>query len=356
MIAKNCQHKLRTGVFTLSLFWLGLSAYAPLAAQRANSRDFIPGDKANPESSTRNYYSQSDNRSPIIVDPNIVKARFDSVDRPELDSRTSKSVEANSVDYSTPWRYQLKTLNHEQFESKLAQIWGDRLRAEILDSNNRVARIFFPEGRMAPESSMRFDRATGLLTYEGDPSRKKAWYELMSAIDRPVNPYEKTGVGIIDVSFADPGIVGQISAVIQDQEDGRLQVPIENLNEEVLEALTTQDIPDLKGPIRVRRSAETNTLIIEGDEEDVAKVKKFLDEFLQDTKSIDRIAKPIQLYNATPEDLQSRIQEIYDNQFANIHGPASVTAIAATNSLLVAGQKSAVEELENLIRQIDGEK
>ena len=86
-----------------------------------------------------------------------------------------------------PWSYELQNLSYAQFEAKLSSIWGRRLMGKSLDTEQKNLRIYLPEGKSSPEQTMRFDRVNRIATFEGSPSRKSAWHELMQALDRVEN-------------------------------------------------------------------------------------------------------------------------------------------------------------------------
>ena len=255
------------------------------------------------------------------------------------------------------WTYKLQNLSHTQFEQKLEEIWGDRLTFSPLDNESRVLRLFLPAGNMAPEASMIFDRLQGLLTYEGSANRRKGWGLLMRLLDQPENPGRAIGFNVIDVGMADPGFVRQVSYSIQgqDQDQDSAAVPLSEFSPEQLKRIFDQEIPKLNGPIDLSVSRETNTIILKGPKEEIAILRKFINEVLMENVAGDREIKFFRLFNGEPDDLQMKITEIYEEQFRSLHGPARISSNPAANSILVVGSKGAIDIVGQLVRNFDGE-
>ena len=288
---------------------------------------------------------------PIRTDRMVFKANHENdnfAGTPNRDSNTNRQP----IEQDLPWTYKLKHLSYDEFQSKLADIWGDRLMGTALDDDQRFIRVFFPESKIAPETSMKFDRIEGKLTYEGSPNRKAGWHELMNALDRSQHPNQRIAVEVIDIGNADQRLVKQVSAYLQDDETDSLQLPEGVSTEELFGA---EDLPVLTGQIRVSINEETGLIILDGPKEDIAKLKEFIEKFLQQKDLVGtRRSERIQLFNSDPDDLQEKVQQSYDEQFADVHGPAQILSAPSSKSLVVVGSESAIEAIDDLVRKLDG--
>lgn len=281
----------------------------------------------------------------ILQDEMVYQVSHTSDARPSSDNRTQAKLS---------WTYQLQQMQWKEFESKLTRIWGERIEGQPLDEEGRIIRLFLPEGSTAPEASMKFDRIAGELTYEGAQNRLGGWHLMMQLLDRAENPRERYGAEVIDIGMADSTFVRHISHTIQAQDDdqGSVEIP-KDLSRQDLEALRKQ-IPKLSGKVEIRINEETNTFIIFGDKEDIEQLERFINEVLADNTMVNKTSTAIQLFNSEPDDLQDKIQTVYDAQFADIHGPAQIISNPAGNNLLVVGSSGAIGEVSKLVRSFDG--
>ena len=313
-----------------------------LPAQALNKKnDFMPASRvAAPRRAER-----------VHLDEMVYQVSYTSDANPTPDTQTRPQ-------YS--WTYKLKNLHWKQFESKLADIWGERLMGTPLDDERRSVRLFLPEGKTAPEASIKFDRIAGLLTYEGSPSRLGGWNLMMQLLDRVEHPHDKYGAQVIDIGLLDQNFVRQVAFTFQDQDREQDTIPRSEIPD-----LTDQDIrnlkgaldrfPNLSGQVEIRLSEETGSLVLIGEREDLDKVKSIIAELFSDQSMVNTGSKAIQLFNSEPDDLRDKIQEIYDGQFIGIHGPAIISSNPSSNSLLVVGSKGGISEIEKLIRSFDGD-
>ena len=247
-----------------------------------------------------------------------------------------------------PWSYQLKHLSYQEFENKLAQIWGDRLLGNALDQQQRTLRLYLPAGNTAPEASVKFDRVAGLLTYEGAAVRKAGFHQLMKAIDQ--DPVANPGVKVIDVSMVDAGVVDQVVALYQDEQDDPLSIELPNdIRPQDL------DLPNLKGRIRILVNNETNSLIIEStDPDDIVTIRRFI-ESAKKTGMLEFGSRRVQLFNENAEEVLEKVQALYEGRLQEVFGDVLINSAPSSNSLVIVGKKNSLDRVEKLIRDFDGQ-
>ena len=290
-------------------------------------------------------------KAPEIIKDHLVRpAAFnDGKARPIRDMATITNRRAEDL----PWTYQLQNLDYSEFEAKLADIWGDRMLGTPLDQQQRMLRLFLPEGKTAPEASIKFDRVSGMLTYEGAPNRKQGFQQLMRAIDR--RPDAGRYVKVIDVSTVEQDSIKQVVALFQDEQQPQnpsVEIP-SNISQEQIAGIF--ELPEIKGRLTVRQNRETNTVYIESTvPEDAIAIEKFLAAIQKDPGMFKTDSRSIQLFNENAASILENIQELYDGRFAEINGPALIDASMSTNSIIVVGNTGALDAVEKLVRQFDG--
>ncbi len=287
--------------------------------------------------------SHSVSESPKVrIDKMVYKASFDQ--QPHVDPTMASEL---------PWTYQLRNLNYEQFEGKLAEIWGDRLLGQALDEQQRMLRIYFPEGRMAPESSMKFDRLNGMATYEGDPSRKKGWHELMRVLDRNETPNSIYKAEVIDVGHVDQSYVQLVSAQFrtQDQDERGGQDSVEIPANQFPDLSQADEISEILGNVTLRVFPETNTIFIIGDAESVAKIKAVLKR-LNEAPGTAADVRTFKLQYNDPAEIVDSVSQLYEDRFSTVLGAADI--IATPTGLLAAGTPKALEAIEKIVNGLEG--
>ncbi len=264
-------------------------------------------------------------------------------------------------EFEYPWTYQLKHLGYAEFEQKMAAIWGDRLQGQALDDEQRTLRIFLPEGRTAPEASMKFDRLDGLVTYEGAPVRKRGWHLLMQLLDRPQVRSGSRAAEVIDLERADGDFIRKVAyiyqqpATRQDDEPFTQEIPnAERLSQQDIDNL---QLPPLQGTVQISVNPDTNSLVVTGSREDVEKVSTYIRMLIAESAAgMGKEIRRISLFNAQPTQLAETLREIYAEQFEALNGPARIDPNPGNKALIVVGSEGAVMAVEKLARQFDGPK
>ena len=295
-------------------------------------------------------------------DTQVVRTSYESRVAP----RPLKEMAIEPVHNQLSWNYELKNLSYEQFEQKLSEVWGRRLLGKSLDPEQKMLRIFFPEGKSSPEQTMTFDRVNRIATFEGSPSRKLAWHQLMLSLDRTDVP-GRAVVRVKDIGLADQDLIQKVAYAVQDQTnqqddppDASRDVNLGNLTPEqqrqVLDELRL-NIPTFPDGRRPRIVVSDDLLTITGHPDDVAKLEKFIDDLIELAPKLDRRSKEIvSLNNSDPASLAETLTQIYQEQYLDQYGPVSIIPIPSSRSLLVLGGPVGVQQVVSIAQAFDGDK
>ena len=266
--------------------------------------------------------------------------------------------------------YRLANLSYEEFEAKLIGIWGNRISGQSLDGD-RTLRINLPATKVSPAKSMVFDRMTRLLTFEGHPQHLSAWNRTMEYVDQRDGARGANVYRLVDMNMAEPGLIQQVAFNLgwqqeesAKQEDGEKQ---DNVRREIqlppgaerlqLPGIVRQDDDDtgILNKVRIEVIPESGVIVLVGEDEDVARVEKLIKEIIKVTDTAKPSFEKILLNNQKSESIAESIQEIYDSNFADQMGPATVTAFATPNSLFVVGTPKSIEVVKEIVQTLDVE-
>lgn len=261
----------------------------------------------------------------------------------------------------SPTSYQLRELGFEEFESRLWEIWGDRISAELLDED-RTLRITIPSGLPGKTMPMVFDRLRRVLTFEGPADLLGGWKRTVGLIDRSAASQATTAVELIAAGPTEADTLRQVvyrMAVQDDQENPtvrrELQLP-PGSSELALPGIQRQeDLQNILNKVRIEVIPESGLIVLVGDPADVAIVEEMIKKIVEATETTAPSIMAIPLTNQKSEDIVDAIQSLYDSGFADRLGPATITAISTPNRLLVVGKKESLRTIEELVRALDVE-
>ncbi len=236
--------------------------------------------------------------------------------------------------------HQLNSVSIVEFEQKLISVFKDQL--DVTSSGDgRFVRVVIPGASVHGAGSgliaMLVDRETGKLQYDGDARLTAQWHQLMSELD------SKTPVA---KQFATTDMVAEVLPVSQVQQVAYQQ-------EDQPQGTPVTGIDGLKGQVFIAQDPETGRFTITGDADDVEIVKREIARLSKQATSSQPLPASILLQNARGNLIQERVQEIYDASYAQINGPANITATGNPNGLVVVGSPEAVQAVRNLVKVLD---
>ncbi|MDG1874822.1 MAG: secretin N-terminal domain-containing protein [Mariniblastus sp.] len=253
--------------------------------------------------------------------------------------------------------YQLRNVDMNQFETSVVQIWGPRLTTSA-SPDGRYVRVELPtkvRGRM----QMMVDRQSGTLTYEGAESLKDNWHNLVEKIDtvaRRLSDGTVEQVVVVDGNDVSPATIQQVAYLMGMQDDGAQLPP------NALPGLVNQDneIPagtqGIKNTIKIIYDAETGAFQLIGDPADVAIIRETILKINKESNAVQAVVERIPLKNLQSESVVEQIQELYnESSYAASKGPVQLQALPSPNSLVVVGQKDAIEAVRQIITSMDVE-
>ena len=257
--------------------------------------------------------------------------------------------------------HQLKAISMDGFEQKLLDRYGSQLKAATSD-DGRFVRVSIPiqvaQNSTNKAMTMLVDRKTGVLRYEGAGDLKAQWHWLISQMDLAETTFVKPAVQadfqaenftqpkVQQVAFQqdDRPILGSPGQALPNQGAPVQGAPVQGR--------PVQGIPGLKGQVFIFQDDKGN-LSLSGDPADVAVVKREIARLSAQAMSSQPIPQRIPLQNARGNLIQERVQEIYNESYAPINGPANITATDSPNSLVVVGSQEAVQAIQNLVNLLD---
>ena len=261
------------------------------------------------------------------------KATAENVTSEKATDNDLPTTETNGV-------YQLKAISILDFEKKLIENFGNQLKASASE-DGRYIRVSMPvvsePGKSTSPMMMLIDRATGKLQYEGATTTANQWQQLISQMD--IAPPKESAVAESDME-AEILPVPPVQQVGFQQDDTPQGQPV-------------QGIPGLKGQVFIAQDPNGGGLTITGDPDDVAIVKQELARLSAQAKASQPTPAAIPLDNARGNLIQQRVQEIYDESYSQLNGPANITATTSPNALVVVGSPEAVEAIRGLIKVLD---
>ena len=259
--------------------------------------------------------------------------------------------------------YRLANLTYEEFENKLIKIWGNRISGQAIDGD-RTLRISLPATKTSAAKSMIFDRMTRGLTFEGNPRHLSAWTRTMEYVDQRDGLPGGNVCRLVDMNMAEPDLVQQVAFNLNQQEaapkqdDVRREIQLPPGTDRLqLPGIVRQDEQDagILNKVRIEVIPESGVIVLVGEDEDVARVEKLIKEIIEVTDTAKPGFEKIPLINQKSETIAESIQDIYNENFAEQIGPATVTAFATPNSLFVVGTPNSIEIVREIIRTLDVE-
>ena len=279
-------------------------------------------------------------------------------------STVARSKSANQANY------RLANLSYEEFEAKLIGIWGNRISGQSLDGD-RTLRINLPATKASPAKSMVFDRMTRSLTYEGHPQHLSAWNRTMEYVDQRDGAPGANVYRLVDMNMAEADLIQQVAfnlGLQQDEADKQetvekpgdvrreIQLP-PGADRLQLPGIVRQEQDDagILNKVRIEVIPESGVIVLVGEDEDVARVEKLIKEIIEVTDTAKPSFEKILLNNQKSESIAESIQEIYNSNFADQMGPATITAFSTPNSLFVVGTPKSIEVVQDIVRTLDVE-
>ena len=254
-----------------------------------------------------------------------------------------------------PATYILQNTNYEQFEQRLMQTWGARLKGEPLNADQSILRITMPAGEKNNSSSMVFDRRAGQLTFEGERKIAQAWLQTMIVLDENGANSEQAS-RLIETRLLQGKSIKHVvyHGLPQGQDEIERRVPIDPNQEFDTDAMREFMTNQLMGEVTIEFIPELGVLSLKGDPEDVAKVEAAIDAFGTKARATAAVQKVIELQNIEPSDtLVTQLNETYMNFYESREGPVSISAVEGTPKLLVVGRESAVFAVQQLVSNLD---
>ena len=261
--------------------------------------------------------------------------------------------------------HRLRNVDMNTFEKSVIQIWGERLKTSTTD-DGRFVLVELPN-RLNDRMTMVVDRRTDTVTYEGDEKLKDNWHKIIEGIDsQPQRLRDGTirETHLIDGSANPQNTVKQVGYLVQSPQgegrSGAAQLPFGGLPGNALGALPQeQEIPagtqGIKNPVKIIQDPETGVMRLIGEPEDVAIIRRVILDINQDSQSMQPLVERIKLENLQSEAIAELVQSLYDeSSYRASTGPVRVSPLASPNSLIVVGQKDAVEAVKKIVASMDG--
>ncbi len=288
----------------------------------------------------------------------------------------------------------LRNIDWRQFESVLVATWGNRLSVQSLMNGQRV-RVSLPHTgseQVAPVALL-IDRATNQVSLDGAASLVNAWMRAIERIDVPAGQATETTSWITVSRPADPDLrqalsflrlsgsatpIGaaanraatnptprtrNVSLMLQDQggaapaapavapqDPQGPQTPLADENG-VISGLSDEQGPI--GPVRLEFIEELGIVVVTGDPNDVARVKKLIQEIEQVANTTVPKVEMVELKSVDSQAVATIVQNLYDTVYATRQGTITVTPLVKPNAVLVVGSEEAVAFAMELIKQLD---
>ena len=136
-------------------------------------------------------------------------------------------------------------------------------------------------------------------------------------------------------------VISTISLSRQQEETGRRQI-IELPEQESLE-----------GNVKIRVLPDLRTIVLVGNAEDVAKVRKLIEQLKTSSSQVLAKSETYQLKNIDSAVAKEILDTTYEANYRTDTGEVSITAIDLSNSLFVVGQEGAQQVISDLIKKLD---
>ena len=135
------------------------------------------------------------------------------------------------------------------------------------------------------------------------------------------------------------------SQIVPGQQD--LGTPIGEISQQ------NSQLPGLKGPVRIFYDSRTNRFTLIGDKDDCAIVEKAIQELRESSEDQTGLPAQIPLRFSNSEDIIESIRQVYDANFANRTGAATIEALRSPNALLVFGSPDAIKAVRDIVAEIE---
>ncbi|MDA1051620.1 MAG: hypothetical protein O3C40_14220 [Planctomycetota bacterium] len=287
--------------------------------------------------------------------------------------------------------YQLQNTTWREFETKLRQMWGERLALSTTPTGE-VAKLVLATAT-GPREVMQIDRRTNLVTFENAGREAYVWEQVTRAIDLPRGAEEETQ--LISVRDADPVQVRRVVALVQassplvpgatnDQNataaiqlgggnrarwggdlvanlfqgeppagNDQGQPPAAEAQAGEAAADDADEGSGLIGPVRIEFLEGTDTIIIIGHKRDVARVRKIIEDIDQMSKLTLPLVEVHALRFVNSEAVATLVSELYEEILAPRQGQVSIRALVQPNAILLIGRKESVGVVKDLIVKLD---
>lgn len=253
-----------------------------------------------------------------------------------------------------PATYVLKNTTYQEFENRMVQTWGKRLKGDPLNEDQSTLRITLPAGEKNGSTSMVFDRRAGEITFEGDRNIAQAWLQTMILLDTDESN-SRQATRLIDAKLLHGQPIEQVvyRGLLQDQDQIERRVPFDPSQE--IDADRIKDLVDseLTDEVMMQYIPELGVLSLTGNQADVAKVAAAIAAFSATAGESLAGQKVLTLQNVEPGAIVEQLAAIYDEFYEPREGSVSITALEGTPQLLVVGRPGGLEQVEKLVSNLD---
>jgi general secretion pathway protein D len=305
---------------------------------------------------------------------------------------------------------QLSRLRPEQLETELSNLWGDRL-SPLAKTNDEYSSYLL---RLENDARLEVhaNRRTGQVVLRGPAEAQEMAARLIRALDAPAQtaqgatrvvpvrttPPEQLHQAIAAFSLLDKpavarpdgagsprnepaaavravrrGGIGLVAQVFQPKRDGAAtqlaQQPAEpaepaqpaqpgDAGQQPPAAPGAEPPPEegetgLLGPVQIEFLEGLDAIIIRGNQRDVERVMKIIEEIERLSVETVPVIEVYQLQHVGSEALATIIKELYDQVLSPRSGNVSITALVKPNALLLIGRAESVKVVTDLIKQLD---
>jgi general secretion pathway protein D len=261
----------------------------------------------------------------------------------------------------------LRRLNATELHGRLESLARRPLPA-TWDAGHTV--LSFPAS-LGDGAGVRFrvDGKTGEVTIDGPADAVAAWRDVVTAIEESIAaqngaPGSKSNsVRILSTAAAPPERVKSALQAIQvaapvAAETVAGQVAAEDENEDAqlpagpAQARVAED-ESILGPVQIEFVEGLDVIVLRGDQEDVDRVTKIIDQIESLSSQTTPEIKVLRLEHIDADSLARLLTNVYDQVLGPRVGDLSVTGLAKPNALLLVGRPENVRLAVTLVEQLD---
>ncbi len=281
-------------------------------------------------------------------------------------ARVASSAPANVAVKNRNGIHHLSQVSMQGFESAVVAAWGNRLRIAT-SPDGRYVRVEIPT-RVPQRMSMLVDRETQTLSYEGDDSLRDNWHRLVERLDsvpRRLADGRVQQTVLVGPNRAELKTIQQAAFLMGLSQDitqpaGPGQDITKPGQEQSITLPPGTALPQglqqgVKDTVKILQDPDTGAITLVGTPEDIAIVKKIIEEISAASKEKQALVKRIPLTNLQSEAIAEQLQEIYDTSYAPSAGAAKIEPLSSPNALVVVGQPAGISAVEELIAAMDVE-